>query len=470
MTLNSVNIPQSLEALKAQLAEEEHISPTLKSMIEMQMLIIELLVNQLGLNSKNSSKPPSSDINKLKPTRKPSAKKSGGQKGHQGRTLTRVEEPDDIEYLPVDKTTLPKGRYKDVGVEKRQVVDIDIRRTVIEYQAQVLVNEKGKRYVAPFPPNVSKAIQYGQNLKAHVVYLSQYQLLPYQRIEEYLTDQLHIPISQGSIANFNQQAFELLEPYETIVQQKLIASTRLHADETGININGQRQWLHCASNDDWTYYTTHSKRGLEAMIDAKVLPKFKGVLCHDHWKPYYRLRDCRHALCNAHHLRELTRAYEQDGQQWAGRMKALLEIMNRTIHQTGGQVKQDEQKRYQGYYRRLLKQADKECPEPPKPDDGKRGRVKRSKSRNLVNRLREYEEDVLRFLFEEDVPFTNNLGERDIRMTKVHQKISGCFRSEEGANTFCRVRGYLSTSRKQGVSASAALALLFDGQLPSFCC
>ena len=469
MTLNSVNIFQSIEAIKAQLAEEKNISPTLKSMIEMQMLIIQLLANQLGLNSQNSSKPPSSDINKLKTTRKPSQKKTGGQKGHQGRTLIQVEEPDEIKFLPVDTTQLPAGRYKEIGVEKRQVVDIDICRIVTEYQAQVLEDENGKRHVAQFPPNVSKAIQYGNKLKAHVVYLSQYQLLPYQRIEEYLAEQLNVPISQGSIANFNQNAFELLTPYQSIVQQKLLGSARLHADETGVNINGKRQWLHCLSNDEWTYYTAHSKRGLEAMVDAQVLPEFEGVLCHDHWKPYYRLAHCRHSLCNAHHLRELTRAYEQDGQQWAGRMKALLENINRAIVQANGQISQAEQQKYQGYYRRLLAQGDNECPEPPKQENGKRGRVKRSKARNLLMRLREYEDDVLRFMFEEDVPFTNNLGERDIRMTKVHQKISGCFRSEEGANTFCRVRGYLSTCRKQGVPASEALALLFNGKLPSFC-
>ena len=469
MTLNSDTISKSLTELKAQLAEEKHISPALRAMIEMMMLIIELLLNKLGLNSQNSSKPPSSDINKPIKTRQPSTKKSGGQKGHKGHTLTQVEEPDTIKYLPVDKTQLPPGRYKDIGVEKRQVVDIDIRRVITEYQAQVLIDEKGQRYVAPFPSNVSKAIQYGQSLKAHVVYLSQCQLLPYQRIEDYFAEQLNIPISQGSIANFNQHAFEQLATYESIVQQKLIEAKRLHADETGMNINGKRQWLHCVSNDDWTYYTAHPKRGLDAMTEANVLPKFKGVLCHDHWKPYYRLTDCRHALCNAHHLRELTRAYEQDGQQWAGRMKALLKIINRTLHQTEGQLKQEEMQRYLRYYRRLLTQADKECPEPDKPEDGKKGRIKRSKARNLLNRLRDFEDDVLRFMFEENVPFTNNLAERDIRMTKVHQKISGCFRSEEGANAFCRIRGYLSTCRKQGVSASEALTLLFNGQLPLFC-
>ncbi len=471
MTLSSADIAKSIDKLQAQLELESDLSPTLRSMIEMMILIIQLLANQLGLNSQNSSKPPSTDTNKeTQNKRSKTTRKSGGQLGHKGATLKQVSEPDEIEFIPVDKSGLPKGRYKEVGIERRQVVDIEFSRVVTEYQAQILEDNKGKRYVAAFPPDISKAIQYGNRLKAHVVYLSQYQLLPYQRIAEYLSEQLGIPISQGSIANFNQQAADLLIPYESIAKQQLTNASLLHADETGININGKRQWLHCVSNDKWTFFSAHEKRGMEAMEDAEVLPGFKGVLCHDHWKPYYRLAHCQHALCNAHHLRGLTRAYEQDKQQWAGRMKALLQIINRAQYQSEGQLKHYEQQRYERYYKRLLNQADNECPAPVAKTEPKRGRLKRSKARNLLERLINYESDVLRFMYENEVPFTNNQGERDIRMTKVQQKISGCFRSSDGANTFCAIRGYLSTCKKQKVPASEALALLFESKLPSFCC
>jgi transposase len=207
---------------------------------------------------------------------------------------------------------------------------------------------------------------------------------------------------------------------------------------------------------------------MEAMIDMGVLPSFKGILCHDHWKPYYKL-NCTHALCNAHHLRELTRAFEQDGQQWAQKMKTLLETINSRVNDAGGTLEVKESDKYRFEYRALIKEAEVECPEPDIPEKkGKRGRIKRSKSRNLLERLRDYEQDTLRFMDNKQVPFTNNPGENDIRMTKVQQKISGCFRSMEGAKIFCLIRSYLSTCRKHGVKASQALELLFKGKLPDF--
>ena len=204
------------------------------------------------------------------------------------------------------------------------------------------------------------------------------------------------------------------------------------------------------------------------MDDMGVLPRFKGILCHDHWKPYFTY-ECTHSLCNAHHLRELQRAWEQDGQDWARNMKTLLETINRKVIDAGGALDANESQQYRQQYQDLIKQGKIECPEPSRPKKkGKRGRIKKSKSRNLLERLDNFQNEVLRFMDIDFIPFTNNLGENDIRMTKVQQKISGCFRSIEGARIFCRIRGYLSTCRKQGVSASQALALLFDGKMPDF--
>ena len=204
------------------------------------------------------------------------------------------------------------------------------------------------------------------------------------------------------------------------------------------------------------------------MNEIGILPRYQGILCHDHWKPYYRY-DFTHALCNAHHLRELERAWEQDQQSWAKEMQQLLKTINQAVDDAGGSLTEKQAAVYRQQYRDLLKQAEIESPPPDTPPGkAKRGRIKRSKARNLLERLSNYEDDVLRFMDNPLVPFTNNLGENDIRMTKVQQKISGCFRSEEGAKIFCRVRGYLSTCRKQKVSASLALRLVFEGKLPSF--
>jgi transposase len=193
-----------------------------------------------------------------------------------------VDDPDIIEPIKIDRRKLPVGAFHDVGYEARQVFDIDISRVVTEYRAQVLEDDNGHRYVAPFPQGVTKAVQYGAGIKDHAVYLSQFQLIPYNRVGDYFADQLHIPISEGSIFNFNKQAYETLEAFETIAKEQLKTSPFAHSDETGINKGGDRYWLHCVSNADWTLYFPHKKRGMEAFEAMGVLPWFKGILCHDH--------------------------------------------------------------------------------------------------------------------------------------------------------------------------------------------
>ncbi len=469
MKIETINVEQTIKDTKRLLDEDPNVSPALKSSIKLLLVLVTLLLNRLGLNSSNSSKPPSTDPNRKKKKKKKSSKKKpGGQNGHNGTTLQKFTDPDVIEDIPVDKTTIPEGSYKDVGYESRQIVDIDISRIITEYRAQVLEGADGKRYTAPFPEGVSRPVQYGINVKVHSVYMSQYQLVPYNRVEENFQDQVGIPISAGSVYNFNKSAYERLEVFEAIVKSKLIESDLCHADETGINIEGQRRWLHCVSNNWLTYYYPHEKRGLKAMEAMGVLPSFKGILCHDHWKPYFKI-DCQHSLCNAHHLRELERAWEQDKQEWARDIRDLLIQINKAVDDAGGQLSTADSVRYKQQYRESLEKAEKECPPPDESQrKGKRGRLKRSKSRNLLERLRVFENETLLFMNDAKVPFSNNQGERDIRMTKVQQKISGCFRAMKGAAMFCRIRSYLSTCRKNGVRASEALRLLFEGKLPEF--
>jgi transposase len=470
MALSDINVSDALDSARRELAQADDVSPALKASMELLIVIVSLLSNQLGLNSRNSSKPPSTDLNREKKSRAKSGRKPGGQPGHDGKTLEPFADPDEIQDLCIDRRTLPRGLYRDVGFEARQVVDIDIGLRVIEYRAQVLIDEAGQRFVAEFPAKVTRPVQYGDSIRAHAVYLSQYQLLPYKRIADYFQDQLGIPLSEGSICNFNVEAAKLVASggAEAVIKQRLRDSAVLHADETGINIGGQRHWLHVASNAAWTWFFPHRQRGGEAIADAGILPAFAGVLCHDHWKPYYAL-PCQHALCNAHHLRELERAREQDGQAWAKAMQDLLQTINQAVKDAGGAMPTGEADKFRAAYRNLLTQGDIECPPPDETSrqPGQRGRLKRSKSRNLLERLRNYETDVLRFMEDEAVPFTNNQGENDIRMTKVHQKISGCFRSMQGAQVFCSVRSYISSCRKQGVSATDALAGLFAGELPA---
>lgn len=430
-------------------------------------MVLNLLLTRLGLDSHNSSKPPASDPHRKRQVRTPSERKPGGQLHHPGTTLIAVPDPDAIHVLLVDRATLAVGEYHEAGYEKRQVIDLRIARFVTEFRAQVLTNAQGQRFVAEFPVSVTRPAQYGASIKANAVYMSMFQLIPYERVQTHFAEQFGVPISSGSLSNFNRDAYQRLALFEALAKQQLPQEKVLHADETGINVNGTALWLHAASSERWSLFYPHEKRGKIAMDDIGVLASFQGTLVHDHWKPYY-LYDCTHSLCNAHHLRELTHAFEQEGQQWAKAMHTLLLDMNEAVTTAGGVLDKDSAHRWRQRYRTLLQHADTECPEPTALDPPQRGRLKRSKARNLLERLRKYEDDTLRFMSDVNVPFTNNQGERDIRMTKVQQKISGCFRSIEGAKTFCRIRSYLSTCRKHGVGVGEALECLFNDKWPAF--
>jgi len=468
MTINNVNVEETIERVKVQLAQEKDLSPALRSSLEVLLLLVSLLLGRLGINSKNSSKPPSADPNREKSPKSKGTRKPGGQVGHNGARLRPVSEPDQIKIIRVDRRTLPPGDYHDDGFETRQVFDLDISTVVTEFRAQVLQDQAGNRYVAPFPKGVTRPVQYGNGVNGHAVYLSQFQLIPYNRIVDHFLDQMQLPISAGSIFNFNQEAYDLLEDFDQWAKHQLVASDLIHVDETGINIGGKRVWLHDTSNEEFTYFYPHAKRGGEALEEIGILPKYTGTLCHDHWKPYFKY-GARHALCNAHLLRELERAWEQDNQEWARAMAVLLNEINRAVLDAGGQLGDIAARNYRQSYGSLLAEAEKECPPPDESQrKGRRGRLARSKARNLLERFRNFESDILRFMEDPRVPFTNNLAENDLRMIKVQQKISGCFRSWDGAKIFCRVRSYLSTCRKQGVSASEALRLLFEGKLPQF--
>ena len=286
MTLNKINVNDAIKEVKKLLAKEKKMSPALQAAIKVLILIVSMLADRMNLTSKNSSKPPASDTNRKRGSnRKKSDKKPGGQKGHIGTKLTKVSDPDKIEEIKVDRGTLPKGvKYKRVGYESRQKFDIEISRIVTEYRAEILEDETGRRHTAKFPEDVKNTVQYGIGVKGNAVYMSQYQLLPYLRIKEQFADQMQLPLSTGSLYNFNKEAYNLLEQFEKIAKEKLIDSELVHADETGINVDKKRIWLHSASNGKWTHYYPHSKRGCEAMNEIGIIPNFEGVLCHDHWK------------------------------------------------------------------------------------------------------------------------------------------------------------------------------------------
>ena len=459
-----VKVGEALIHARVMVHENRSLSPIDVNSLQTLIDAVELLMIRAGLNSDNSSLPPSKDPYRIKRKRGTVGikRKPGGQKGHPGSTLTPVDNPNEIEEININKATLPPDFYRQVGYEARQVFDIQMSVLVKEYRAEVVENQAGEQWVAQFPEGVTQPAQYGSHTKATSVYLSIYQLIPLDRVRQYFFDQADLALSKGSVANFNQEASDKLDTFEVWVKKQILAASNLHADETGINIGGEGAWLHTLSNDKVTWLQHDKRRGPEAMERIGLLPHFKGNLIHDHWKSYFQYA-AKHTLCNAHHLRELEWAAQFENQAWAKQMKELLIEINAQEQE----IPLSQQAAYEERYRAILKAGETECPVTPKLSP-KRGRIKKSKSRNLLERLQAFEAETLRFMREPDVPFTNNQGERDLRMAKVQQKISGCFRSENGARTFFRVRSYLATCQKQGVNPMLALKLLFNGELPPF--
>jgi transposase len=319
---------------------------------------------------------------------------------------------------------------------------------------------------ATFPEEAKTSVQYGSRIKSLLVYLNQYQLLPYERTVQLVEDLFSRTISQGTLYAWNTACFEHLESTEERIRQAILASEVVHFDETGLRSQGKLHWLHAASTEQLTFYGLHARRGQEAMLDLGVLEHYAGCAVHDHWKSYFTF-SCHHSLCNAHHLRELTYLAEQENQDWAKPMvDLLLEAKKASESMSENCLAEDSSElesillRYDGLIQEGLSQN---LPLPEvNPKKKKRGRPKQSKAKNLLDRLQDFKDHVLAFLVHPRVPFDNNLGERDIRMAKLKQKISGCFRGPEGGNCFARIRGYVSTLRKNDLNILDGIQSAFD--------
>jgi transposase len=460
----------------------EETSKAVKALFMIQQMQIEQIAqlkqeiaelrSQLAQNSKNSHKPPSSDgFKKPKRTRslrKKSDRKPGGQAGHPGSKLKRSDDIDKFVFHPVNTC---KCCGKDLqGVEvvayvKRQVFDLpDLSLDVIEHQAELKQCSCGVLSQEVFPGDVRGEVQYGPGIRGLATYLQNYQLLPYQRSAELLRDVFDVSISEGTLYNISEQAYDHLEDFESQLKQYLMEQDLLHSDETGMNVGGKTHWLHTTGNEQYTHYQVHFKRGYEAMNNIGILPFFKGTLVHDCLRSYFRYEQAEHSVCLAHILRELQAQVEQK-QDWAEQMLqlilALKKSKDRAIDQGKTQVSQVTVKDYQKQYHQILQRGNRANPLPPRDYNHPRKR-NRTKAQNLLRRLEEYESEVFRFYTDFNVPFDNNLAERDLRMAKVKQKISGCFRSERGAHYFARLRSYISSARKQGLNTLEALRAIFD--------
>jgi transposase len=428
---------------------------------------------QLAKNSHNSSKPPSSDGLKKKPApksqRETGKRSSGGQVGHEGKTLEAVAQPDEVVIHRVAGCPDCQHDLSGVAAEtvsKRQVFELPpLRLVVTEHQVETTRCPRCRRRVsAAFPDEVSQPTQYGGRFKALLVYLSAYQLLPMKRIAELTQDWLGQRVSEGTLNHALKQAAGAVKGVLEGIEQGLVSAQAAHADETGMRVMGKLHWLHVLSTPQLTRYGLHAKRGREALDALNLIPRFSGDLVHDGWSAYATYRQCGHALCNAHVLRELTFLHEQYQQTWAAQMKALLLKAKAAVaaaRQHGATALETTLTDALREAYDTLVQAGFAANPPPPPRPGKR-RVAEPPARLLLKRLDRDRHAVLHFMHHFAVPFDNNLAERDLRMMKVRQKISGCFRTLSGATVFCILRSYLSTARKHGLSMFTALVDAFS--------
>ena len=429
--------------------------------------------------SQNSHHPPSSDrpgTVKRPGKRKPSGRRAGGQVGHRGETLRLVATPDEVvahrpavcggcgEELPAEGGV--------IGSERRQVVELaPIRRQITEHRVtRVCCVGCGATTMGVFPGDVRAPMQYGPGVLGMGVYLRVRQLLPSERTAEVLSELLGTAVSVATIEAAVKRGAQTLAAVEAAVATAISQAEVVHADETGLDVEGKGAWLHVASTSRLTHYGVHAKRGRVAMDELGVVGRVRGVMVHDDYASYQGYRLAQHASCNAHHLRELTGVVEADAKQtWAEGLKTLLVTIKRHIaaaKATGAtRIDGATQAQFEAEYAALVTAGEALNPRVER-QPGQRGRVKQSVARNLLERLWQRRDQVLAFMTDWRVPFDNNQAERDLRMMKVQQKISGTFRTAAGAHRFCRWRGYLSSLQKQGQRLLDAITRTLQGAPP----
>lgn len=476
-----IQLRQKNSLLQEQIeAQQEQITALLQQVTALTEQV-KALQERLAKDSHNSSLPPSSDRfarqKKTRSLRKSSGKKSGGQTGHGGNTLSMSEHPDEVIALPVphcQHCQADLGTIVAASIERRQVVDVPVPHVQItEYQAEGKQCPHCQGYTrAAFPTGVRAPVQYGPRVGAMAVYLLIQQLLPWGRTSEVLAELVGVQMSEGTLATLVERTAKHLEGVEEQIKAALSVAPVIHQDETGLYVKNRRGWMHGTSTRTLTHYQVHSSRGKKALEANGILTSFRGVSVHDCWAAYFRY-GCQHALCLVHILRELTFLAEELGLWWAAKLKRLLLEMKLATAEARAQgqscLSPPVLASFTARFVSLLSQGDQVHPRVPTPA-GKRGKAKQHPGRNLLDRLRKHQDAVLCFLTNLAVPFDNNLAEQDIRMVKVQQKVSGSFRSTQGAVSFCRIRGYVSTLRKQGLHVFSALEATLRGQplLPSF--
>lgn len=437
---------------------------------------IEDLLEQLdkkNKNSRNSSKPPSSDgYSKPAPKslKKSSGKKPGGQQGHKGSSMKILRKPDEIvPHYPAACLNCPNRALCQMRVaERRYEEDILIRTHIVEHHQMECCcpRQENKKLRGEFPAHIKATKQYGNNLIALASALSTVGMVSIDRIQKLLSNVFQISISTGTIQNRLRSLHELVKLPVKYIRHQVSQLPLLHCDETGLRVSKKLRWLHCMCGEGWVYYALHDKRGREAMEEIGIIPGYRGIMLHDCWKPYFTYDKAEHALCCAHFLRELVYADEVKHQKWAKPLEDLLyEMLNerKRLLELGKSCFSKEQTEvYSSRYDALVAQGLEANPLQER-RKGQMGAPKKGEMRSLLERLRDRKHQILRFVEDWNVPFTNNTAEQAIRLYKVKEKVSGCFRTKQGAEEYADIMSYTNTAHKHGVGFFDAIKAALTG-------
>jgi transposase len=475
--LNKSSLREEFSQLKtdyAKLSKNGKVSHELAILFKSMMVLLEVMINiflekSTKKNSSNSGIPSSQ-------TEKDYTSNSNDQTGKKrktnGQSSSNCRTKETVQVISVKECPHCGEDLSHIGhcqTERRTKIDIFFVKRVIHFDAQIKdcptchQQTKGK-----FPTGINGPLQYGPGVKAFVLNLLIGQMVAINRIKKMIQSLIGHIISEATILKYSFQLYVSLESWEKSCIEKILVSSTLHCDETSLRVNKKNHWIHSYSSGEITLKFLHKGRGIEAMEDINIIPRYGGTIIHDCWASYLSYEDKKHALCGSHLLRELKFIMESNSYRWAKNMKILLQetakivskskMKKMTANQFRGAVKR---------YRNILTRGEKEMPAIPKKKSGKKGRLAKSDAQNLLERLKKYEESVLKFAEKTEVPFTNNRAERDLRMSKVKQKVSGSFRTEDQAKAYCRISSYLQTMANRGYEPMIAIQLALENQIPA---
>jgi transposase len=475
-SVNKQSLREEFDALKAEferLCADGKMAVESRTLFQAMLMLFEVLMavfmeRRTAKDSRNSSLPSSQTTKDDDTATQPGAKSKGKSLNEVLSGNTRTVET--IEIAPVSQCESCGEELSEIaaqGHERRTRVDIIFEKVVSHVDAEIKACPQCQSQTrGPFPANMPGPLQYGPGVRAYVLNLLIAQMLSLKRVQQSIRTLIGMVISEATILKYLMQLHQALAAWEQSAIEKILAMPAMHVDETSLRVDRKNHWIHVCSAGDITCKFLHPKRGREAIEHIGVIPRYGGVVIHDCWASYLAYDHCGHALCGSHLLRELTFIVDANGYPWAANMKRLLqETCVIVAKRKRKKLNHNEYKTLQRRYRNILTRGEKELPPIPPRHNAKRGRIAKSDAHNLWQRLKQHETAVLLFSRLSHVSFTNNRAERDLRMSKVKQKISGCFRTSHYARAYCRISSYLQTMANQGYNPLVAIQLALSGQL-----